>query len=153
MLASDGTVVHVHATPPRGYASDNPIEHPPPPHTAIAELVATYLGPVRRAGRGSLPSGTPEDEDAILRKAGFNGPDRFEVGGGEVLTRSADQVVAAVFSLSSSTPHLFGPSRGSFERDLRALLRQTSPDDLFAERRRDVALDIWRLPRPRPDRP
>jgi hypothetical protein len=31
-----------------------------------------------------------------------------------------------------------------FERELRRLLDQAALDGLFAERRRDIALDIWR---------
>jgi hypothetical protein len=52
--------------------------------------------------------------------------------------------VAATFSLSSAAPHLFGARLPAFEADLRRLLRRTSPVGRFAERTRDIALDIWR---------
>jgi hypothetical protein len=69
---------------------------------------------------------------------------RIEVGGGTVLERSEDEVVAAVFSLSSAAPHLFGERRREFEDDLRRLLRGTSPQRRFSERTRPVAFDVWR---------
>jgi hypothetical protein len=91
-----------------------------------------------------LPTGTPADEGDILRETGFHGQHRVEVPAGDVVTRSADEIVAATFLLSSSTPHLFGPHRARFERDLRELLHHASPTNLFAERTRPIALDIWR---------
>jgi len=83
---------------------------------------------------------TPGGEEDVMRAAGYRGPTRFDVGGGEVVERSADEVVAAVFSLSGSAPHLFGDRVADFEADLRALL---GPGP-FAERRREIALVIWR---------
>lgn len=84
----------------------------------------------------------------MLREAGFTGPDRVEVGGGRLGTRTEDQVVAAVFSLSFAAPHLFGDRFSQFEAELRALLREHGPDGLFSERSRETALDLWRpLPR------
>jgi len=62
---------------------------------------------------------------------------------GAVVERTADHVVAAVFSLSGSAPHLFGPRRAAFEADLRALLRDTSPTGIFSQRMREIALDLW----------
>jgi hypothetical protein len=82
-------------------------------------------------------------EDVIFRAAGFSGPTRLVVEAG-VADRTEDQVVASVFSLSGSTPHLFGERRGEFERDLRALLRRVSPDGRFSERMREIWLDVWR---------
>jgi hypothetical protein len=61
-----------------------------------------------------------------------------------VVERSIDDVVAATFSLSSSTPHLFGGRRAAFEVELRALLTVTADDGLFCERVRDLAFDVWR---------
>ena len=58
--------------------------------------------------------------------------------------RSEDDVVASVFSLSSAAPHLFGDRLAEFEAELRDLLRATSPDGRFAERQREIALDVWR---------
>ncbi|MGW4527666.1 class I SAM-dependent methyltransferase [Amycolatopsis sp. NPDC004378] len=143
MLAPDGVCAHVHATTHEGVEGDHALPHPVPPNDAIAALVRAYLGPVRRAGRGGLPDGTPAGESEIYRAAGFTGPRRFEVPG-RVVTRTEDDVVATVFSLSSSAPHLFGDRRAEFEADLRRLLRHASPDGVFAEQLREIAVDLWR---------
>jgi SAM-dependent methyltransferase len=135
-----GRWVHVHATTHRGAETDEPMPHPQPPWSAIDELVAAYLGPVRRAGRGTLPDGTRSGEEDVMRDAGYRGPTRITVGGGEVVERTADEIVSAVFSLSNSTPHLLGARAPAFEADLRALL---GPGP-FAERTREVDLVIWR---------
>jgi hypothetical protein len=79
-----------------------------------------------------------------MRAAGYRGPVSLTVGGGTVLERTEDEIVASVFSLSSAAPHLFGDRLNDFERDLRALLRQGSPTGQFAERTRETVLVIWR---------
>ncbi len=127
MLTPDGVCAHVHA-------STHEETHP-----AITELVHEYLGPVRRAGRGSLPAGTPGGEAEIYRAAGFHGPRRFTVPG-RVVTRTADEVVAGVFSLSSSAPHLFGDRLAEFEAELRQLL---APAETYRVRLREIAVDLW----------
>jgi hypothetical protein len=99
---------------------------------------------VRRAGQGHLPGGTPAGEDEIFRSAGFSGPTRVEPDTAAVVPRSEDEIVASTVSLSSAAPHLFGARLPEFERDLRRLLRRVSPSGRFAERTRDIALDIWR---------
>jgi Methyltransferase domain len=143
MLQPGGTCAHVHATTHEGVDTSDPLPHPQPPRAAIAELVRRYLGPRRRAGQGVLPTGsTPGGEDAIYRAAGFTGPRRLELPGA-VVDRTADQVVAAVLSLSGSAPHLFGPRRAAFEADLRALLHDTSPTGVFSQHMREIALDLW----------
>ncbi|WP_290063135.1 class I SAM-dependent methyltransferase [Amycolatopsis solani] len=135
MLAPGGVLAHVHAATHGGAESSVP-------RAAIAELVRRYLGPVRRAGQGSLPGGTPGGEAEIYRAAGFAGPRRFEVPGPAV-TRGVDEVVDAVFSLSYSAPHLFGDRRTEFEAELRRLLWAASPDGTFSERFRELAVDVW----------
>ena len=142
MLEAGGTCVHVHATTHEGVEGSRRLPHPQPPRTAIAELVRGYLGPQRRAGRGVLPAGTPAGEDDVYRAAGFAGPRRLDLPG-VVIERTADQVLAAVLSLSGSTPHLFGPRLAAFETDLRRLLHQTSPTGVFSQQMREIALDIW----------
>jgi SAM-dependent methyltransferase len=143
MLEPGGAWVHVHATTHRG-AGDDQLPEPSPPHEAIEALVQAYLGPVRRAGRGTLPYGTPSGEEDVMLAAGFVGPRRREVGGGRVLERSEDDVVASVYSRSSSTPHLLGSRREEFERELRELLRRTAPNGRFSERAREIELVVWR---------
>jgi SAM-dependent methyltransferase len=144
MLEPGGACVHLQATTHRGDESDDALEHPRPPHERIDVLVRSYLGPVRRAGRGQRVVLTAEDEEDALRRAGFTGPTRIELDTARVVTRSADEIVAATFSLSGSTPHLFGADIARFEADLRALLDDASPDGRFSERTRPIALDVWR---------
>ena len=144
MIEPGGAWVHVFATTHRGVEGDDVLPHARPPWDRIDELVATYLGPVRRAGQGALPSGTRRGEEDVMRDVGYRGPERLEVPRGEVVERSTDEVVSAVLSLSSSAPHLFGPRLPQFEDDLRSLLRSASPTGLFAERARDIGVVIWR---------
>jgi SAM-dependent methyltransferase len=145
MLAPGGAWVHVGATTHRGVDGVDELPHPRPPWDAIEKLVARYLGPVRRAGKSVLPAGTRGGEDDVMRAAGYEGPVRVDVGGNEVEERSVDDVVASVFSLSSSTPHLFGPELPAFEADLRAMLTYAADNGHFSERRREITASIWRL--------
>lgn len=138
MLEPGGVCVHVHATTHRGIDDETG-----PPYPAIGELVRRYLGPVPRAGRGVAPNRKAGEEIDIYRTAGFTGPARFEVPGWAV-TRTVDEVVAAAFSVSGSTPHLFGADREAFEADLRELLERTASNGVFTERMREIAIDIWR---------
>ena len=124
--------------------TDEPLPAPSPPRDEIADLVARYLGSVRRAGRGTLPDGTPGGQDEVFERAGFGDRHVVRVPRGEVVVRSEDEIVASVFSLSSAAPHLFGDRLGGFERELRALLRRASPDGRFAEIAGEIQLSIWR---------
>ncbi|WP_422737348.1 class I SAM-dependent methyltransferase [Micromonospora sp. WMMD729] len=144
MLAPDGAWVHLSANTHQGVADDDRLPYPRPPWTRIDELVARYLGPVRRAGRGLRPADTPAAEEDVMRHAGYAGPHRITVGQGNVVERSVDEVTSAVFSLSSSAPHLFGDRLPAFEADLRELLTSAARDGLFAERPRDIEIVIWR---------
>ncbi|MEV7197293.1 class I SAM-dependent methyltransferase [Streptomyces sp. NPDC093510] len=119
------------------------LPHPAPPHEAVADLIRRYLGPVRRAGRGVLPQGTPGGEAEVFARAGFSGPQRHIVPGGPPLERSADDLVAEVFSMSSSTPHLFGSARDRFEADLRRVLREASPTGRFSEPAPSTEVFVW----------
>lgn len=146
MLEPGGAFVHIsdRKNPP---ADPRPLPYPDPPFARIGELVRRYLGPLRRAGRGSLPHGTPDREDIVLAGAGFEDFTRHIVPAGQVVIRSADDVVAWVFSRSDSAPHLFADRTAEFERDLRAALRQTSADGVFAERLPPTEIMTWRRPR------
>jgi SAM-dependent methyltransferase len=144
MLDPGGAWVHVHATTHRGVPGEDPLPHPRPPWDRIDELVAGYLGPVRRAGQGLLPTGTRGGEEEIMRQVGFTGPTRTEVGGNQIVDRGVDDIVSAVFSLSSSAPHLFATELSAFEADLRRLLMQASDSGRFAERTREIGVVIWR---------
>ncbi|MET8771772.1 methyltransferase domain-containing protein [Streptomyces sp. NPDC004658] len=146
MLRPGGALVHLAdlKTERRTTAG---LPHPAVPYAAIAGLVRRYLGPVRRAGRGLLPQGTPGGEAAVLSGAGFAGPERHVVPGGQELVRTADDVVAWTFSMSFSAPHLFGADRPLFEADLRRLLLRASPESRFAERVPSTEVFVWRRPR------
>jgi len=143
MLEPSGAVVHVHATTHEGVDSDVDLPHPRPPRQAITGLVQSYLGTQRRAGQGVLGAGVPGQEAAIYRAAGLTGPQRLEVPG-RVLERTADEVIASVYSLSSSTPHLFGDRLEAFDSELTQLVAEASATGRFSEQMRSIAVDIWR---------
>jgi SAM-dependent methyltransferase len=144
MLRAGGACVLVQATTHRGVPGDEELPHPRPPHERMDALVTQYLGPVRRAGAGTLPQGFDSDEDAVMRAAGFNGPTTVPVASDGVLQRSADQVVSSVHSLSQAVPHQFGEALPAFDAELRALLLAASPAGVFSERARDIMLQVWR---------
>ncbi|HEV3361011.1 MAG TPA: class I SAM-dependent methyltransferase [Pseudonocardiaceae bacterium] len=143
MLDAGGACVHVHAITHQGVDTDMDLPYPRPPHAEITELVRSYLGSTPRAGRSSPPKRTAGEETGIYRRAGFAGPERFVVPGWPVI-RTVDDVVAATFSLSGSTPHLFGADRAAFEAELRVLLDRGARDGRFSEWMREIAVDIWR---------
>jgi len=144
MLDEHGAWVHVSAMTHRGVPGKDALPYPRPPWSRLDALVASYLGPVRRAGQGTLPGGTRSGEDDVMRAAGYSGPQRLDVPGGEVVTRSADDVLASLLSMSSSAPHLFGDRLGSFAADVHALLLDASPDGTFSERTHDIGVAVWR---------
>ncbi|HEY2272971.1 MAG TPA: class I SAM-dependent methyltransferase [Jatrophihabitantaceae bacterium] len=145
-LVPGGWCVHVGATTHAGEADAPDLPHPAPPHEQIDALVRRYLGPRRRAGQQFASEKSMNDEEDMYRGAGLVGPHDVQVAGGDVHVRTADQVVSAVLSLSSSAPHLFGARLAGFERDLRDLLRDASPDGLFAEQLQSIRLSLWRSP-------
>lgn len=138
-----GAFVHVAATTHRGVETGEEMELPQPPHEKIESLIATYLGPTRRAGKGTLPNGTKAGENDVLQACGFDGPEVFDIGGGEIVERTVDEVVSAIFSLSYSAPHLFGDRLSNFESELRDLLFSASSDGRFNEKTRDIRVSIW----------
>jgi len=105
--------------------------------------VRRYLGSQQRAGQGVLTAGTPDSEDTVYRAAGFTGPQRLEIPGW-VVERTAKEIAASVYSLSGSTPHLFGDQLDGFDSDLRQLLAAASHDGRFSEQIGPVGLSIWR---------
>ena len=145
MLEPGGAVVHVDNRHQDGLASDAAL--PAPPVERIAELRCAYLGQDRRAGRG-IRNSSPGDEAAVFRGAGFAGPELVVVPDGRTIVRSAEDLVAETFSLSSTAPHLFGDRLSQFEADLRRLLAQASPDGAFEVRPPDNELKIWRVAAP-----
>ncbi|MGH2681530.1 MAG: class I SAM-dependent methyltransferase [Actinomycetota bacterium] len=142
MLEPGGALVHVNAFTRRGIeASSSP--YPEPPWEAISALVRRYLGSETLAGQGRREA-VFVDLDHVLRS--FRGPEVVSVPDGRVLVRTIDQVVAAVFSVSSSAPHLFVDRLHRFESDLRRVLTEVSAEGRFSEQTGDTELRIWRLP-------
>ncbi|GAB3974208.1 class I SAM-dependent methyltransferase [Plantactinospora veratri] len=147
MLEPGGALVHMSDAkdPP---TEPTPLPLPAPPYPRIGELVRRYLGPVRRAGQGRIVGGTtPGREDLVIARAGFTRYERHVVPAGQILHRSADDVVAWTFSRSDSAPHLLGARLRDFERDLRVLLREAAPDGRFAEHVPPTDIQTWRKPR------
>lgn len=116
------------------------LPYPTPPYESIAELTQQYLGTVRRVGQGLLIHGTPSGESEILNAAGFEQLRRLVVPSGAVVVRTAEDIVAWVFSRSDMAPHLFGDRREEFERGLRALLARAAPTGVFAEQLPDTEI-------------
>lgn len=118
-----------------------PTRHPRTP--PFEELRKRYLGGERRAGQ-SVRTASPDREDLVFKAAGFVGPEMVRVPGWGLAERSADELVANVFSTSSTAPHHFGDQLEPFETDLRALLTAVSPSGRFSVYLRDNVLNIWR---------
>lgn len=118
---------------------------PPPPDQALDQLRRDYLGPDRRAGLG-IRNNSPAGEDLVFQEAGFLPAQTVVVPDGRAVERTADDLVAYVFSLSSTAPHLFGDRLGEYERDVRRVLAEASASGRFSVRLPDNVLRIWRLP-------
>lgn len=146
VLEPNGAWVHVDTKTHRGAASDEQLSHPQPPRREIEELVERYLGPVKRAGQGTLPGGTPSGEGEIMVNAGFAGPRRRVLDGRRVFERSEDEIVASIFSVTSSAPHLFGSRLAEFEQGMRQILRRVSSGGRFCEVSQTIQLIIWTRP-------
>lgn len=130
----------------RSRPPEQSLPHPLPPADDIRRLAQSYLGPEPRAGQGVLLHGTPGNERDVLQAAGFEAPVSTGVTGRQVLERTVDDVVAHVFSLSGSAPHLFGERLGEFEHDLRTRLTDAADAGLFSEQIPDLALVLYRRP-------
>jgi Methyltransferase domain len=143
MVEPNGAVVQI--DPGRDGVSGHPATgpHPAVPFDGIDRLRRHYLGPDRRAGQ-SFGNTSPSGEDAIFQAAGFLPEVPLPVADGRVLDRTTDDLVAWVFSASSTAPHLFGDDLGRFESDLRALLEEASPSGHFSVPLSDATLRIRR---------
>jgi SAM-dependent methyltransferase len=150
MLDPGGAVVQVDAP---GYRADELaaeparglLPFPPPPDDALDQLRRHYLGNDRRAGQG-IRNTSPSGEDQVFRKAGFLPAQTVTVPDQRAIEQTIDDLVARVFSSSSTAPHLFGDRRQDFETDMRKILVQASPAGRFSLRLPDNILRIWRLP-------
>lgn len=146
MLEAGGAFVHVGGQEIETPSPEHPLPHPLPPVDEVQRLQHSYLGPEARAGQGVLLHGTPGNEWDVLREAGFEAPVVTLVTGRQLLERTVDDIVAEVFSLSSSAPHLFGDQLADFEHDLRARLTASSDAGFFTEQIPDLALVFYRRP-------
>ena len=128
-----GAFVHVGPTQPHGFPRTDL------PHDQIDDLLVRYLGSTRRAGQGTRLT-SPSDEDAVLARLPFDGPQRLIVPG-RPLQRSVDDVVHYVLSMSNAAPHLFGDRLDDFEVDLRRVL---AGQETYVIDPGDTLLRIWR---------
>jgi SAM-dependent methyltransferase len=150
MLEPGGAVVQVDAP---GYrcdelaaeTADGSLPFPPPPDDALDQLRRDFLGPDRRAGQG-IRNTSPDGEDRVFQQAGFLPAEVVIVPDQRAVERTADDVVALVFSSSSTAPHLFGDQRGDYEQRVRQILALASPSGRFSVRLPDNILRVWRLP-------
>ena len=143
LLRDGGTLIHVHGITDRG--TDEPVtsEHPRPPYGRLRDVVESYLGPRARAGQGYRPRMVAGVETGIYEAAGFVHDGHVRLPTRDV-TRTADEVVSSIYSLSSSAPHLFGDRFARVDAELRAVLGAASPAGVFAERTAPIELDFWR---------
>jgi SAM-dependent methyltransferase len=116
---------------------------PVPPYEAIHDLIRFYLGPVRRAGKGVIAHGTPDDEVEVVARHGFYGPVRIRIPAGPAVERSAEEIVSWIHSRSDAVPALFGADLADFDADLRALLRSVSAGQRFTVWARDTEVLVW----------
>jgi SAM-dependent methyltransferase len=150
VLEPRGACLIVYATTHAGIDGTGTLPLPRPPRAAIDDVIGTYLGSTRRAGRGIRPvsdrpsDDTDQSDEDILAGAGLRFAGELTVAAGPPSYRDEDEIVASVFSLSYAAPDLFGPRLAEFERDMRALLRRTAPDGRFCEQPRDIRVNVWR---------
>jgi ubiquinone/menaquinone biosynthesis C-methylase UbiE len=85
----------------------------------VADVRATYLGTVRRAGSGVYPE-PGETYEATLKRSPFSIVERVPFD--QVVERSIEQLIGLQLSNSYSTPAQLGPRREAFEQDLRQAL-------------------------------
>ncbi|MEK8108991.1 class I SAM-dependent methyltransferase [Micromonospora sp. M12] len=143
MLTPDGAWVHVGANTHQGVAGDDPLPYPDRPGSRSTSWSRATWD--RSAGLGRAAA----DGHALRRgrdhaRGGLHRPARITVEQGMVVERSVDEIASAVFSLSSSAPHLFADRLAAFSADLRQLLTTAARNGRFAERRRDIDVAIWR---------
>jgi SAM-dependent methyltransferase len=143
MLEPGGAVVHIDGARYTGGNAGPAGPHPFIPTTVIDDLRVRWLGPDRRAGQG-FRNTSPSGEDAVFQAAGFAPEVVIVVPDDRMITRSTDDLVAWVLSSSFTAPHLFGDRLAEFERDLREVLTDASPEGLFSVQLTDSRLLIRR---------
>ena len=104
---------------------------PPIPHDAIDDLLARFPGVGQRRLRGDF--WPPPRHEVVLAASPFGPPLRIVLPGQADLVRTAEDVLANLYSTSFAAPDLFGDRRAEFEQKLRTLLARESPDGRFWE--------------------
>ncbi|MYQ48783.1 methyltransferase domain-containing protein [Streptomyces sp. SID4985] len=110
----------------------------PAPWREVVDRVRTrYLGPERRAGKGTYSHPKERHQD-VLARSPFSQIeiDRWDY----TLTRTVDEVIGWVFSLSYSSPAQLGNKKDAFEEDLRKALLDFAPSGRFDETIRTEAV-------------
>ena len=100
------------------------------PHDEIGELVRKYLGPTRRAGQSTAPVQALSLQDA-LASTRFGAPRVIFAPGIPDHVQDIEGVLSNYFSMSWAAPHLFGDRVEVFAGEVRALLRERSPEGVF----------------------
>lgn len=96
----------------------------------VAGVRASYLGTVRRAGRGVYPEPQESYQDTLERSP-FAAV--TVVPFDQLVVRSLDELVGLQYSNSYSTPAQLGSRREAFERDLRRALTAFDPSGRYEE--------------------
>ncbi|MFG2767798.1 class I SAM-dependent methyltransferase [Streptomyces rubiginosohelvolus] len=96
----------------------------------VADVRAAYLGPVRRAGRGTYPE-PAETYEATVRRSPFAAVDITPLD--QHVVRSTEELIGLQLSNSYSTPSQLGPRRLAFEEDLRRALLAHDPSGQYEE--------------------
>jgi hypothetical protein len=122
-----------------------PSPGPPPIRQADQGAGGKSLGSTRRAGQGIALVRAHRFED-VLARTRFGAPRAIFAPGIPDLLRDSESVLSGYFSLSSSTPHLFGDRVEDFASEVRALLRSRSPEGSFWDWPGDTEVILTRKP-------
>lgn len=94
------------------------------------DVIQKYLGTERRAGQGTYVQQEKEDED-IIRESPFKEYHEWEHE--YVRTWTIDSIIGFLYSTSFAAPHLFGPRKEDFEKELTSALLTLEPSGMFPE--------------------
>ncbi|MEU9047359.1 MULTISPECIES: class I SAM-dependent methyltransferase [unclassified Kitasatospora] len=110
---------------------------PPPWSDTIREVRVRYLGPERRAGRGTYAHPAERHQD-VLARSPFS---RIETAHwGQTIVRTADEVAGLQLSYSYSSPRQLGPDAKAFVNDVRDALLAFDPAGAFEQTIRTEAI-------------
>ena len=115
-------------------------------HDAKVGSEVRQLGEKRRAGQGVSTVRNHRFEDVLVRTR-FGVPRSIFIPGIPDLLRDSESVLSGYFSLSSSTPHLFGHRAEDFAGEVRELLASRSPEGVFWDWPGDTEIVLARVRR------